>query len=136
MVTLGSFEDAPLDSAPPGLSTVDYFAVDVRYYESSATLSLNGELDLGSAEILSHALDAVEVYGADPVVIDMSEVGFLDCSGLAVLLGAYNRACRDDRDLFITNPQAPVRRIFVLTGCKHLLSGSARQDPGGLKAPA
>lgn len=136
MVTLGSFEDAPLEPAALDLSTIDYFAVDLRHYESSATLFLNGELDLGSAEVLTHALDEVERRGADPVVIDLSALGFLDCSGLSVLLGAYNRACRDDRDLFITNVQAPVRRIFVLTGCKHLLSGSARQDSGGIEAPA
>ncbi|MEX0789755.1 MAG: STAS domain-containing protein [Actinomycetota bacterium] len=125
-----------MESLGPTVSTSDYFSVDVRRFERSATLFLKGELDLGSAEVLSDALTAVEIFGADPVVVDMSLVGFLDCSGLSVLLGAYNRACRDDRNLLITNPQATVRRIFALTGCNHLLNGSARQDPGGLKAPA
>lgn len=121
--------------ANPG-TVADYFFVDTQHDSRSACMFLRGELDLGSAEILSDALTAVEIAGSDPLVIDMTQVRFLDCSGLSVLLGAYNRACRDDRDLFITNAQPAVRRIFTLTGCKHLLSGSARQEPAGIKAPA
>jgi stage II sporulation protein AA (anti-sigma F factor antagonist) len=118
---------------PANPRTADgYFFVDMQPNH----LYLRGELDLGSADILSDALTAIESAGADPLIIDMAQVRFLDCSGLSVLLGAYNRACRDDRDLFITNAQPAVRRIFVLTGCKHLLSGSARQEPEGIKAPA
>ena len=122
--------------ATPILTTGGYFVADVQHNSGSACLYLKGELDLGSAEILSDALTAIEIAGSDPLIIDMAQVGFLDCSGLSVLLGAYNRACRDDRDLFITNAQPAVRRIFILTGCKHLLSGSARQELEGLKAPA
>lgn len=122
-------------SANPGI-TGDYFFVDTQHNNRSACIFLRGELDLGSAEILSLALAAIEIAGSDPLVIDMTQVRFVDCSGLSVLLGAYNRACRDDRDLFITNVQPAVRRIFTLTGCKYLLSGSARQEPAGIKAPA
>lgn len=125
-----------MESVTPRLSTCSYFFADLQRNNQSAVLNLKGELDLGSAEILGQAITEVELSGADPLVIDMAEVGFLDCSGLAVLLGAYNRACRDDRDLFITNATPAVRRIFNMTGCKHLLAGSARQDPEGLKAPA
>lgn len=121
--------------ANPGF-THGYFFVDIQHNNRSAILHLRGELDLGSAEILSDALTAIEIAGSDPLIIDMTHVGFLDCSGLSVLLGVYNRACRDDRDLFITNTQPAVRRIFILTGCKHLLAGSARQEPEGVKAPA
>jgi stage II sporulation protein AA (anti-sigma F factor antagonist) len=118
---------------PANPRTADgYFFVDMQPNH----LYLRGELDLGSADILSDALTAIESAGADPLIIDMAQVRFLDCSGLSVLLGAYNRACRDDRDLFITNPQPAVRRIFTLTGCKHLLNGSARQEAEVVKAPA
>jgi anti-anti-sigma factor len=108
-------------------------SVSVR---SASTQSSGTSVTLGSADILSDALTAIESAGADPLIIDMAQVRFLDCSGLSVLLGAYNRACRDDRDLFITNPQPAVRRIFTLTGCKHLLNGSARQEAEVVKAPA
>lgn len=122
-------------SAAPGF-TGGYFFVVTQHNKQSACIYLRGELDLGSAEILREALGAIEIAGSDPLIIDMADVGFLDCSGLSVLLGAYNRACRDDRDVFITNAQPAVRRIFILTGCKHLLSGSARQEAEGVKAPA
>lgn len=122
-------------SANPGFTGL-YFFVDTQRNNQSACMYLRGELDLGSADVLCDALEAIEIAGFDPLIIDMAEVGFLDCSGLSVLLGAYNRACRDDRGLFITNAQPAVRRIFTLTGCKYLLSGSARQEAEELKAPA
>ena len=125
-----------MESASPRLSTCSYFFADLQQNGQSAVLYLKGELDLGSAGVLSDAITTVEHSGVDPLVIDMTGVGFVDCSGLAVLLGAYNRACRDDRDLFITQVNPAVRRIFNMTGCKHLLAGSARQDSEGLKAPA
>ncbi|HEU4868439.1 MAG TPA: STAS domain-containing protein [Actinomycetota bacterium] len=122
---------------PANARTADgYFLVDTQHNDRSSSLYLKGELDLGSADILSDALTPIEIAGSGPLIIDMAEVRFLDCSGLSVLLGAYNRACRDDRDLFITNAQPAVRRIFTLTGCKHLLNGSARQEPAGVKTPA
>ncbi len=51
----------------------------------------------------------------------------MDCSGLSVLVGAYNRACRDDREFFITNAQPAVRRIFGLTGCRDMLADPVRE---------
>lgn len=108
------------------LSTCGYFAVAVQRTGESARLRLTGELDLSSAEVLAEAVTGVESGGCDPIVIDLAGVSFLDCSGLAVLLGAFNRALRDDRKVVLLNPRPSVRRILVLTGCAHMLS-----DPGG-----
>lgn len=108
------------------LSTCGYFAVAVQRTDELARLSCAGELDLGSAAVLAEAVAGVEADWSGPTLMDLADVSFLDCSGLAVLLGAFNRALRDDRKLVIVNPRPSVRRIFVLTGCAHLLS-----DPGG-----
>lgn len=108
-------------------SECDYFSVEMLRAGSPARLCLNGELDLGSAHLVSDALMELEVAQIDPVVVDMASVSFMDCSGLSVLVGAYNRACRDDRELVITNPQPAIRRIFALTGCSHLLTDPQRE---------
>lgn len=111
----------------PKESECAYLSVEISRTASPTTLHLKGELDLGSAQEVSDALMELETEATTPVVVDLTHVSFMDCSGLSVLVGAYNRACRDDRELFITNPQRPVRRIFNLTGCKHLLSDPERE---------
>ena len=64
----------------------------------------------------------LEVEKVSPVIVDLSSVSFMDCSALSVLVGAFNRACRDDRRLVLVNAQPGVRRFLILTGCKHMLS--------------
>lgn len=109
---------------------VGYLTVDVERFGQAASVLLNGELDLGSSHLVSDVLLSLEAEPADPIVIDMSTVSFLDCSALSVLLGAYSRAVRDDRKLSIVNVQPAVRRIFKLTGCRELLSDSEVAEPG------
>ena len=117
-----------MGSSIPKAPRVGYLAVDVERSGRAASVLLKGELDLGSGHLVSEALLKLEDEPADPLVIDMSEVSFLDCSGLSVLLGAYNRALRDDRKVRIVNVRPAVRKIFNLTGCRELLS-DAGADP-------
>lgn len=115
-MSLGSSTQAPLPSG--------YLTVEIQRTGRAASVILSGELDLGSAHLVSDALLKLEAEFADPLVVDMSDIRFLNCSGLSVLLGAYNRALRDERRLSIVNVQPAVRKIFTLTGCRELLSGS------------
>jgi anti-sigma B factor antagonist len=119
-----------LGSSAPKAPRVGYLAVEVERSGRAATLLLKGELDLGSGHLVSEALLPLEGEPADPLVVDMSEVSFLDCSGLSVLLGAYSRALRDDRKLSIVKVQPAVRKVFSLTGCRELLSDADATDPG------
>lgn len=109
---------------------VGYLTVDVERCGRAASVILDGELDLGSSHLVGDVLLSLEAEPADPMVVDMSKVSFLDCSALSVLLGAYSRAVRDDRRLRIVNVQPAVRKIFNLTGCRDLLSDPEAADPG------
>jgi anti-anti-sigma factor len=120
----------------PSIPESGYFAVEFERRNGVLHVFPKGELDLGSAQGLSDALAAAEREGAASMVIDMALVSFLDCSGLSVLVGAYNRAMRDDRKLLILNAQPTVRRMFILTGCKHMLAGTTLQDSESVTAPA
>ena len=73
-------------------------------------VSLEGELDMATAEGLFDWL--IEVSGSK-VVIDLSELSFMDSSGIAVMVQARN-ALGDD--VALTRPQPNVRRVFEVTG--------------------
>jgi anti-sigma B factor antagonist len=58
-------------------------------------MALGGELDVYATPSLRAALRNVERTGPRLIVLDLRGLSFLDSSGLAVLLGAHERAAGD-----------------------------------------
>lgn len=73
---------------------------------------LAGALDLSSKARVVDLLAQARALPVSSLVLDVSEVTFIDCVGLGVLLGA--RADLGDR-LRLRSPSAPVARLLVLT---------------------
>jgi anti-sigma B factor antagonist len=78
---------------------------------------LEGELDLATAPALAEALNGLDASGG-PVVVDLTDVGFLDSSGLSTLLQARQRLADDGRGaelrLVVTRPS--ILRVLDVTG--------------------
>ena len=71
------------------------FAMRVDRSGDAVWLALGGELDVFATPQLRSALRDVEQSGANLIVFDLRGLEFLDSSGLAVLLGAHERATSD-----------------------------------------
>lgn len=74
---------------------------------------LVGELDLASAPDLIAALAALTDGAATPVVLDMAGVGFVDSTGVRVLLEA--QAASPQRVVALMAPSRAVTRVLDLT---------------------
>ncbi|MEU8508662.1 STAS domain-containing protein [Streptomyces brevispora] len=59
-------------------------------------VALRDEIDIATAALIAPALDVATSDGSPHVVVDLTEVSFLDCSGLTLLCRARRRAL--DRD--------------------------------------
>lgn len=93
-------------SAPPdGTLTVDP--------DPDGVLRVRGEIDLASVPRLEQAIAAVDP-GAGPVVLDLSEVTFFDCSGLRVFSDFANRSA--ESSLVLRSPSTFVERVIRLVG--------------------
>ena len=92
--------------------------VDISHVGELA-VTVRGELDIGSADELSQALD--NVVADQNVVVDLSAVDFMDSSGLAVLLRDSMRRRDAGASLQIRRPSAPVQRLLVFCCLEHLL---------------
>jgi anti-sigma B factor antagonist len=92
------------------------FKVDDAGPHGAPGVAVHGEVDIGNVQALELALDAAirESHGA--FIIDLSDVGFLDSSGLHVLLRARSLLGRGDRALAVICPPGPVRRVLELSG--------------------
>jgi len=88
-----------------------------RVYNSVLYVSLNGELDENSAKRTSFALDNILLNEKfSQVILDLSEMGFMDSTGIGVLIGRYKKMKDKGVGMFITNPSYHAEKIFKLTG--------------------
>jgi anti-sigma B factor antagonist len=80
-----------------------------------ALVAPSGEVDLATARGLGDVLRDETQDGVGHVVVDLSEVTYLDSTGLGVLLSALRRLTRLGRSLALVCPEGSVRRVFEIT---------------------
>lgn len=86
------------------------------------TLPLRGEIDLAAARALLHDLQqAIECSSAN-VVVDCTDVTYIDPTGVYVLLQARCALERQGRQMQILNADVKQRRAFELVGQTDILS--------------
>lgn len=77
---------------------------------------LEGEIDVYTAPRLKEELVSVVESGCSNVVVDMEKVGFIDSSGLGVLVSALRRARERDGVVRIVCTRDNILKIFRITG--------------------
>ena len=75
----------------------------VEQRNGAVVVRLGGELDLYNAEEIRHALTDVIAGGAPRIVVDMSDVDFVDSTALGVLVEARSKLGPDG--LLLAGPQ-------------------------------
>jgi anti-sigma B factor antagonist len=99
-------------------------------------LTVHGEADLYSAPALQDGLSTLLGAGAKAVVVDLTEVAFLDSTGLGVLVGARTRAVENGQTLPIVCEDGRILKLFRITGLEtvfeiHPSVEAALQSLGG-----
>jgi anti-sigma B factor antagonist len=80
-------------------------------------LSVHGEIDLGTAPVLREALSWVLEHRTGPVVVDLSEVSFMDSTGVHVLVDTLELLSLENRRLAIVCREGgQVHRVLGLLG--------------------
>jgi anti-sigma B factor antagonist len=79
-------------------------------------ISIKGELDAYTAPAVEEQIAHMVDGGITNVVLDLSETGFLDSSGLRAILTAHRRLEHDQGGLVLRAPSEPVTRLLEITG--------------------
>jgi len=93
----------------------DVLRIEVARSDSHVVVHLLGDLDSSSAPSVREVLVDHADAGYDAVV-DLSEVTFIDSSGVGVLVGALRRFQALHRRLALRDPTKPIRRVLDMTG--------------------
>jgi anti-sigma B factor antagonist len=83
-------------------------------------IAVRGEIDVATSPTLRDELYTVIDGGSTALVVDLSGLGFIDSSGLGVLVGSLKHMRERDGQLVIAGLEQPARRVFEITGLTEL----------------
>lgn len=82
---------------------------------------LRGELDHHAAGRLREEIDAALVNGeVKKLILDFSEVGFMDSSGIGLILGRYKRMQARGGTLLVCGASDRLRQVMQMAGLQKL----------------
>ena len=100
--------------APP--SAAGPLEVEVSSTPYGAVVALAGELDIATVAQVREAFASETLTHADAVVVDLTEVGFMDSTGLSALLTFEGELSARRRRLAIACPEGAARLVLDVAG--------------------
>ncbi len=86
------------------------------YDKGNLNIDLSEELDMKCCKELRTIIDGyIMKYQPEEVTLDLSEVKFMDSSGIGLLIGRYNLVKLMNSKLTIVNPSDNIKRIIELS---------------------
>jgi anti-anti-sigma factor len=92
-------------------------SIQVERRGADLLLRIAGEIDISNARELSSALEEVVPNGTPFILVDLSQVTYLDSAGVKLLMHLADRLRLRRRELRLVVPEnAPIRAVLELTG--------------------
>lgn len=115
-----SGEDSPLPAAERRHQS--FFSAEVHGLNTDAPVVVaQGEVDMATAPELSEAMTEALERNPSKLILDLTEVTFMESSGIKVVVHALNSlptGCR----MVLRRPQPAVRVVFEITDLAHLFA--------------
>ena len=120
-----------------GPSSLDQaFSASVATRDGVTVLSLAGEMDVSAGEAFEMAMRSLDAVAPQTVVLDLSQIRFLDGSGLGLLLRLSSWASKSVERLEVVGAPSWVRRVLDLTGQGSFLDGVLNAQVRSLTPPS
>lgn len=98
--------------------------MQMKAYSSDGSLivRLEGEIDHHSAAEIREGLDRMIAESRPKaLVLELSDIDFMDSSGLGLVLGRYRRLNEIGSQMFIKNPSPRIEKILNMAGVDRLI---------------
>lgn len=94
---------------------------------------LNGEHDLTTKAAVAATIASAARRTDGDLLVDLSEVTFMDASTIGALIAEHNRLWARSRSLLLRAPPPPAARVLDLCGLAHLVhrAGAEPRGPAG-----
>ena len=85
-------------------------------------VTMSGELDEHNSVYSKTVLDDLFLQsGFNQVIIDLSELDFMDSTGVGILIGRYKKLKERNIPIYICNPSKHAEKIFNMTGLYNIM---------------
>ena len=97
--------------------------VNVQFREDGDMLLgyIEGEIDTYTAPILRDELELIHLSEGLLVELDLSNVNYMDSTGLGVFVAFYKKVVKENASLKLVNLPARLTRLFEITGLSELM---------------
>jgi anti-sigma B factor antagonist len=87
----------------------------IRWIRKSAIVDVAGEIDLGSSPAFQQALLKLLDDKPKRVIVNLSEVSYMDSSGVASLVRLLSKARKQNAEVSLVGMSSRVRTVFEIT---------------------
>lgn len=99
------------------------FSIDSDTFDGArGVISLRGEVDIYTAPRLKERLLELLDGGVTGVVVDLSDVTFIDSTAIGVLIGGVRRLHDAGGSMALVVATRPVERVLTITGLDRVFS--------------
>ena len=84
-------------------------------------VELSGELDVSCANDLKNELESNIEDRFSDVKVDMSDLHYIDSTGIGVIVGAMKKLRSGKKDITILEAKENVKKIFKITGLDQII---------------
>jgi anti-sigma B factor antagonist len=96
------------------------FGAEIKLLGGKVTVTISGEVDLSCADALLKCLGEAASKSAH-ITVDLSNVTFIDSSGLGALVVAQKQLRGNDGSLTLRSPQKQARAVIRIAGLDEML---------------
>jgi anti-sigma B factor antagonist len=100
----------------------------VRVADGIQVFTLNGSLDIATSPMVRAALLEASARGDHRLIVDLTEVEFLDSTGLGALIGAQRRAKEFSGEVRLVVKEGQILRLLRITGLLKVFAVFATMD--------
>lgn len=96
--------------------------VTTKYKNKVLTIFISGDIDHHTAPSVREAIDDAIIVNEDAtsVVLDFSDVTFMDSSGVGLVMGRYRLAAVNSKTLSVINLMPRDYKIFKMSGLEKI----------------
>jgi len=82
---------------------------------------LVGEVDISNAHLFKKQLESALAEKRQNISVDLSNLTYIDSTGLGVIIGAYGSIKKDGYSIKVTNPRDNVKKLLNISGLDTIL---------------
>jgi anti-sigma B factor antagonist len=96
--------------------------VSVSHHGNGPIVKIYGELCGSRAQVIAHRLERICALKTQRLIVDLSDIGFVDSHGLGVLIHVWKSLREQKRELLLLKPRGFMKRMFEGTNLTQIFT--------------